>query len=187
MTRDELLILRKTLNELLDKGFICVSSSLIGAPVLFVKKKGGFRFCVNYRGLNDITRKDRYPLPLIKKTLSGILKVKYFTKLNITAVFYKICITKGQEWIMVFCTRYGLFEYLIIPFGLTKAPATFQRYINWVLCDYLNEFCTVYVNNILIYTSGLLRDYRVKIYMVLGKLREVKLILNIDKCQFERK
>ena len=88
---------------------------------------------------------------------------------------------------IVFRTRYGLFEYLVIPFGLTGAPATFQRYINWVLRDYLNEFYTVYVDNILIYTSGLLRDYRVKVYMVLGKLREVKLILNINKCQFEKK
>ena len=95
MTRDELLVLWKTLNELLDKGFIRTSNSLIGAPVLFIKKEGGLRFCVDYRGLNNITRKNRYPLPLIKETLSGILKVRYFTKLDITAVFYKIRITKG--------------------------------------------------------------------------------------------
>ena len=95
MTCDELLILRKTLNELLDKGFIYTNNSLIGAPVLFVKKKKGFRFCVDYRGLNNITRKDQYPLPLIKETLSGISKVRYFTKLDITTVFYKIRIAKG--------------------------------------------------------------------------------------------
>ena len=93
--RNKLLILRKTLNELLDKGFIRTNNSLIGAPVLFVKKEGGLRFYVDYRGLNNITRKNQYPLPLIKKTLSGILKVRYFTKLNITAVFHKIRITKG--------------------------------------------------------------------------------------------
>ena len=95
MICDKLLILWKTLNELLDKGFIRASNSLVGAPVLFVKKKGGLWFCVDYRGLNDITRKDWYPLPLIKETLSGILKVWYVTKLDITAVFYKIRITKG--------------------------------------------------------------------------------------------
>ena len=95
MIRNELLVLRKTLNKLLDKGFIYVNSSLIGAPVLFIKKEGGLRFCMDYRGLNDITKKDQYPLPLIKETLSGILKVRYFTKLDITAVFYKICIAKG--------------------------------------------------------------------------------------------
>ena len=95
MTRDKLLILRKTLNKLLDKGFIRANNSLVGAPVLFVKKKGGLRFCMDYRGLNNITRKNQYPLPLIKETLSGISKVRYFTKLNITAAFYKIRITKG--------------------------------------------------------------------------------------------
>ena len=95
MTRDELLILWKTLNELLDKGFIRANNSLAGAPVLFVKKEGGLRFYMDYRGLNDITRKDRYPLPLIKETLSGISKVRYLTKLDITAVFYKIRIAKG--------------------------------------------------------------------------------------------
>ena len=95
MTRDELLILRKTLNKLLDKGFIHTNSSLVGAPVLFVKKKGGLRFYMDYQGLNDITRKNRYPLPLIKETLSGISKVRYFTKLDITVVFYNIRIAKG--------------------------------------------------------------------------------------------
>ena len=83
------------MNELLDKGFIRASNSLVGAPVLFVKKEGGLRFCVDYRGLNDITRKNQYLLPLIKETLSGISKVKYFTKLDIMAVFYKIRIAKG--------------------------------------------------------------------------------------------
>ena len=89
------MVLRKTLNKLLDKGFIRINNSLTGTPVLFVKKKGGLRFYMHYRGLNNITRKDQYPLLLIKKTLSGILKIKYFTKLNITVVFYRIRITKG--------------------------------------------------------------------------------------------
>ena len=83
------------MNELLDKGFIYTSNSLVGAPVLFAKKEGGFWFYIDYQGLNDITKKDRYPLPLIKETLSGILKIRYFTKLNITAAFYKIRIAKG--------------------------------------------------------------------------------------------
>ena len=89
------MVLRKTLNELLNKGFIRASNSLVRAPVLFVKKEGGLRFYMDYRGLNNITRKDRYPLPLIKEILSGISKARYFIKLDITAVFYKIRITKG--------------------------------------------------------------------------------------------
>ena len=95
ITRNKLLILRKTLNELLNKGFICTSNSLTGTPVLFTKKKGGLRFYINYQGLNNITRKDQYPLPLIKETLSGISKVRYFIKLDIIAVFHKIRIAKG--------------------------------------------------------------------------------------------
>ena len=94
ITRDELLVLRKTLNELLNKGFIRTNNSLIGAPVLFVKKEGGFRFYVDYQGLNNITKKNQYPLPLIKETLNSILKVRNFIKLNITTVFYKIRIAK---------------------------------------------------------------------------------------------
>ena len=171
----------------MDKGFIRTTNSLIEAPVLFIKKKKGLRFYVNYRGLNNITKKNQYPLPLIKKTLSGISKARYFTKLNITAVFYKIYIVKRQKWIIVFRTRYRLFKYLITPFNLIRAPVTFQRYINWVLRDYLNEFYTAYVNNILIYTSGSLQDYKAKVYIILGKLREAKLILNINKYQFKKK
>ena len=95
ITRNKLLILRKTLNELLNKGFIYISNSPAGTPVLFIKKKESLRFYKNYRGLNNITRKNQYPLPLIKEILNGILKARYFTKLNITAVFYKIHIAKG--------------------------------------------------------------------------------------------
>ena len=95
MTCNELLVLRKTLNELLDKGSIRANNFLVRAPVLFIKKERGFRFCVDYWGLKNITRKNRYPLLLIKEILSGTLKAKYFIKLNITAVFYKIRIVKG--------------------------------------------------------------------------------------------
>ena len=111
MSRDELLVLRKTLTDLLDKGFIRVSNSSAAAPVLFVKKPGGgLRFCVDYRGLNRITKKDRYPLPLIYETLRNISKAKWFTKLDVIAAFHKIRIAKGDEWKTAFRTRYGLYE-----------------------------------------------------------------------------
>ena len=95
ITRNELLVLRKTLNELLDKGFIHANNSPIETPVLLVKKEKGLRFCMDYRGLNDITKKNYYPLLLIKETLSGISKARYFIELNITVIFYKIYIAKG--------------------------------------------------------------------------------------------
>lgn len=98
MSCDELLVLWKTLIKLLDKGFIRVSNSPTAALVLFVKKPGGgLRFCIDYCRLNRITKKNRYPLPLIYKTLRNIGKAKWFTKLDVTIIFYKICITKGDE------------------------------------------------------------------------------------------
>ena len=98
ISRDELLILRKTLMDLLDQGFIRVSNSPIKAPVLFIRKPGGgLRFCVDYKGLNKIIRKDRYPLPLIKKTFRNLAQAKYFTKMDVVTTFHKIRITKGQK------------------------------------------------------------------------------------------
>ena len=126
MSREELIVLRRTLNENLDKNFIYASSSLTAAPVLFVRKPGGgLRFCVDYRRLNEITKKDRYPLPLISETLRRLAGAKWFTKLDVIAAFHKIRIKKGDEWKIAFRTRYGLFEWLVTPFGLTSAPATF--------------------------------------------------------------
>ena len=98
MSRDELLILRKTLIDLLDKGFIRVSNSPAVAPVLFIKKlRGGLRFCIDYRGLNRVIKKDRYPLPLIYETLRNISKAKWFMKLDVIAAFYKLRILEGDE------------------------------------------------------------------------------------------
>ena len=124
--REELLVLRKTLTELLDKGFIRVSYSPIAAPVLFVRKLGGgLRFYVDYRSLNKITRKDRYPLPLIYETLRNIERVKQYTKLDVIAIFYKIRIIDGDEQKIAFRTRYSLYEQLVTPFSLANAPSTF--------------------------------------------------------------
>lgn len=105
MSRDELLVLRKTLTELLEKEFIWVSNSPAAAPVLLVKKPGGgLRFCVDYRALNALTKKDRYPLPLINETLERIGKAKWFTKLDVIAAFHKIRIAQGDEWMTAFRT-----------------------------------------------------------------------------------
>lgn len=188
MSKEELLVLRKTLTELLDKGFIRVSSSSAGAPVLFVRKPGGgLRFCVDYRRLNEITKKDRTPLPLITETLRQLSKAAWFTKLDVNAAFYKIRVKEGDEWKTAFRTRYGLYEWLVTPFGLTGAPATFQKYINWVLREYLDNFVTAYIDDILIYSSGSIEDHRSKVNGVLDRLKVAGLTLDIDKCEFEQK
>ncbi|XP_044718021.1 reverse transcriptase (RNA-dependent DNA polymerase) domain-containing protein [Hirsutella rhossiliensis] len=166
MSREELIVLRKTLTELLDKGFIRASSSPASAPVLF---------------------KDRYPLPLIDETLRSLSKAKWLTKLDVIAAFHKIRVEEGDEWKTAFRTRYGLYEWLVTPFGLTGAPATFQRYINHTLRDFLDEFCSAYIDDILIYSSGSLADHRNKVKQVLARLRNAGLQIDIDKCDFEAK
>ncbi len=155
MSQDELLVLRRTLTELLEKIFIRVSNSPAAAPVLFVRKPGGgLRFRVDYRGLNKLTKKNQYPLPLIYETLRNIGKAKWFTKLDVVSAFHKIRIAEGDEWMTAFRTRYGLFEWMVTPFGLANVPSTFQKYINWALRDYLDEFCSAYVDDVLIYTMA---------------------------------
>jgi hypothetical protein len=127
MSRDELLVLWKKLTSYLERGFICVSRSSAAAPVLFAKKPGGgLRFCVDYRALNAITHNDRYPLPLIHETLQQISKAKWFTKVDVIQPFHKIRIAKGDEWKTAFRTRFGLYEWLVTPFGLANALSTFQ-------------------------------------------------------------
>lgn len=188
MSRDELLVLRKTLTELLEKNFIRVSNSPAAAPVLLVKKPGGgLRFCVDYRALNAITKKDRYPLPLINETLERVGKAKWFTKLDVIAAFHKIRITTGDEWLTAFRTRFGLFEWLVTPFGLANAPSTFQRYVNWVLRDFLDEFASAYLDDILIFTDGTLSEHQEHVRKVLSRLQDAGLQIDIDKCEFEVK
>lgn len=188
MSQGELVVLRKTLTDLLDKSFIRVSHSSAAAPVLFVRKPGGgLRFCVDYRALNAISKKDRYPLPLIHETLNQIGQAKWFTKLDVSAAFHKIRITKGQEWMTAFRTRYGLYEWLVTPFGLANAPSTFQKFINWTLREYLDEFCSAYIDDVLVYTNGSRTQHREHVRKTLVKLSEAGLYLDISKCEFECK
>ena len=125
MSATELQEIRKWIEENLSKGLIRASSSSCASPILFVKKKdGSLRLCVDYRALNDITIKDRYPLPTIEETLNQIRGAKYFTRLDLRSAYNLIRIKDGDEWKTAFRTRYGLFEFLVMPFGLTNAPAT---------------------------------------------------------------
>ncbi|KAK9652865.1 hypothetical protein HCH54_010281 [Aspergillus fumigatus] len=184
MSREELKVLKEWIEENLRKGFIRPSSSPAASPILFVKKPGGgIRICVDYRALNAITVKDRYPLPLTKETLNNLKGMKYFTKIDIISAFNNIRIKEGQEYLTAFRTRLGLFESLVMPFGLTGAPATFQRFINDTLRDYLDVFCTAYLDDILIY-SKTRTEHINHVRSVLQKLREAGLYAKIQKCEF---
>jgi len=142
---------------------------------------------VDYRALNRISRKDRYPLPLIQETLRTIGKAKWFTKLDVSAAFHKLRIAKGDEWKTAFRTRYGSYEWLVTPFGLANAPSSFQRYINSALQEYLDIFCSAYVDDVLVYTDGSRTEHREHVRRVLAKLQDAGLQLDIAKCEFEVK
>lgn len=185
MSQDELRVLKRWLEDNLQKGFIRASSSPASSPVLFAKKPGGgLRVCVDYRALNEITIKNRYPMPLLQETLDKLSKAKWFSKVDVIAGFNKIRIREGDEWMTAFRTRFGLFESLVTPFGLSNAPATFQARINEVLREYLDVFCTAFIDDVLIY-SDTLEEHRVHVMKVLTALGDAGLQLDIDKCEFE--
>ena len=138
----------------LANGFIRPSKSPAGAPILFDKKQdGSLRLCVDYRGLNNITIKNRYPLPLVGESLDCLGRAKRFTQLDLTSAYHRIRIKEGDKWKTAFRTRYGHFEYQVMPFGLTNAPGSFQGYVNKILAEKLDIFVLVYLDDILIYTK----------------------------------
>ena len=156
MSHKELLVLKEYIEENLAKGYIRHSSSPAGDPVLFVKKAASLlRFCVDYRGLNEMTIKNRYPRPLIQETLARLQKARCYTKLDLRDGYYHLCIAEGGEWKSPFQTRYAHFKYQVMPFGLTNAPSSFQHFINDTIRDFLDVFCTTFLDDILIYSSTL--------------------------------
>ncbi|TKA54567.1 hypothetical protein B0A49_13613 [Cryomyces minteri] len=184
MSQDELKVLRKYLDDNLQKGLIRDSSSPAASPVLFVKKpSGGLRLCVDYRALNAITVKNRYPLPLIRETLDRLSKAVVYSKFDIIAAFNRLRMAHGEEWKTAFRTRYGLFEYLVMPFGLANAPSSFQHYINSILHEYLDVFCTAYIDDILVYSNSL-AEHKTHVQKVLAALQKAGLQLDIEKCEF---
>ena len=184
MSEQELQTLREQLNDLLGKGFICPSNSPAGAPILFVKKKdGSLRLCIDYRNLNHITRKNRYPLPLIGDLLDRLRTAKVFTKIDLRAGYHNVRIAPGHEWKTAFRTRYGSFEYLVMPFGMTNSPATFQHFMNDIFRDMADIFVIVYLDDILVYSENE-ADHEEHVRRVLQRLREHNLHAKLGKCTF---
>jgi hypothetical protein len=184
MSPHELKAIKKYLDENLEKGFIRASMSPAAAPILLAQKPGGgVRVCIDYRGLNALTAKNRYPIPLIRETLDALHDAKYYTKLDIIAAFNRLRMAEGEEWKTAFLTRYGLFEYLVMPFGLQNAPATFQHFINSVLHEFLDKFASAYLDDIIIY-SKTRKAHREHVKKVLAALQKAGLQIDINKCEF---
>ncbi len=142
---------------------------------------------MNYCDLNWITQKNHYLLSLIYKTLQNIEQTQWYIKLNVIAAFHKIWIAVEDKWKTAFCIRYRLYEWMMTSFELINVLSIFQRYINWVLQNFLNKFCSVYVNDILIFTDELLHQHWNYVQKILLQLWEVSLQIDIDKCEFEVK
>ena len=187
LDEEKLKALNEYLRKNLDRGWIRASSSSAGAPILFANKKdGGLRLCVDYRGLNAVTKKDRYPLPLISEAIDRRQTAKYFTKLDIKDAYHNIRVRHGDEWKTAFWTRYGLFKYTVMPFGLTNTPAMFQRWINRILSQELDVCCIAYLDDMLIY-SDTLEQHQKDVLRIMKRLKEAGIKLKPTKCEFHKK
>ncbi|KAI1007772.1 hypothetical protein K3495_g454 [Podosphaera aphanis] len=184
MSLEELGTVKSWITDNLDKGFIEPFQSPFAAPILFVRKaNGSLRLCIDFRTLNSLTRKDRYPLPLIDETLARLSGAKIFTKLDIRQAFHRIRMDPSSEEYTTFRTRYVTYKCKVLSFGLTNGPATYQRYMNDVLFEYLDFFCTAYLNDILIYSSSEL-EHQSHVRKVLQRFRNAGLQADIKKCEF---
>ncbi|KAG5536042.1 hypothetical protein RHGRI_023734 [Rhododendron griersonianum] len=180
----ELKELKVQLQELLDKGFIKPSISPWGAPVLFVKKKDGtMRLCIDYRELNKVTIKNRYPLPRIDDLFDQLQGARVFSKIDLRSGYHQLKVKAEDVEKTAFRTRYGHYEFLVMPFGVTNAPAAFMDLMNRVFKYYLDEFVVVFIDDILVY-SKTPEQHAEHLRMVLQTLRENKLFGKLKKCEF---
>lgn len=184
MSPVELQELRKYLEENLGKGWIRQSKSPVSAPIVFAKKKdGSIRVCIDYRNLNKVTVKNRYPLPLIPELTDRLVGSTIFTKLDIRQAYHRVRMAMGHEYKTAFKTRYGLFEYLVMPFGLTNAPAQFQSHMQSIFGDLLDISVVIYLDDILIFSKTLEEHIQV-VREVLKRLKKHGLYAKESKCQF---
>ncbi|RVW27175.1 Retrovirus-related Pol polyprotein from transposon 17.6 [Vitis vinifera] len=185
MAPPELEELRRQLKELLDAGFIQPSKAPYGAPVLFQKKHdGSLRMCIDYRALNKVTVKNKYPIPLIADLFDQLGRARYFTKLDLRSGYYQVRIAEGDEPKTTCVTRYGSYEFLVMPFGLTNAPATFCTLMNKIFHPYLDKFVVVYLDDIVIYSNTLKEhEHLRKVFKI---LRQNELYVKKEKCSFAK-
>lgn len=180
----ERLAMDKYLKEALDNGFIRPSTSPAGGGFFFVEKKdGSLRPCIDYRGLNNITIKNRYPLPLMTTAFEILQGATIFTKLDLRNAYHLVRIREGDEWKTAFNTPTGHYEYQVMPFGLVNAPAVFQAFINDVLREMLNIFVFVYLDDILIFSRNL-QEHIQHVRQVLTQLLKHKLFVKLEKSEF---
>jgi hypothetical protein len=178
MENDEI---RCQIQELLQKGQIRPSSSPFGILIVLVQKKDGtWRLCIDYRALNKVTVKNRYPIPRIDDLLDQLKGENFFSKIDLKSGYHQVPIKPTDVWKKTFKSKEGLFECLVMPFGLTNAPTTFMRLMDYVLRRFTNSFVVVYLDDILIF-SKTWEEHMWHIQQVLRTLRKHKLYANLEK------
>jgi len=178
---------KKWLNKMIKRGWIRESKSRCASQLMSVPKKdGSSREVVDLRKLNEITIKDRYPLPNIEELRNRLQGANWFTKIDLRDAFYAIRIKEGDEWKTAFNTRWGLYEFLVMPMGFTNAPAAQQRLINHLLQDILDTHVIAYVDDLLIYTNGSLNEHRGHVKMTLERLAKSPWKTAPEKCDFHK-
>jgi hypothetical protein len=184
MPVNELVELKKQLAELQAKGFILPSSSPWGAQVLFVEKKDETqRMCIDYRSLNEVTIKNKYPLPRIEDLFDQMKGVSVFSKIDLRSRYHQLKIRESDIPKTAFHTRYGLYEYTVMSFGLTNAPAYFMYLTNKVFMEYLDRFVIVFIDDILIFCKTM-EEHEEHLRLVLEKPRSNQLYAKFSKCEF---
>jgi hypothetical protein len=181
---EELKELKKQLTELQEAEYIRPSSSPWGAPVLFVQKKDGSqRMCVDYTSLNDVTIKNKYRLPRIEDLFDQMRGARVFSKIDLKSGYHQMKITPSDIPKTAFSTQYGLYEFIVMSFGLTNASTYFMNLMNKVFMEYLDRFIMVFIDDILIYSEND-SDHEEHLRMVLQKLRDNQLYAKFSKCEF---
>ncbi len=176
--------IKKYLIKHLNKKFIFFSFASYISLILFAEKKDeSLRFCINYRKLNTLIKRDRYSLLLIDETFTYIQESKYLTQLNIIITFNKLQIHSDNEDLTIFIIFFNLYKYHVMLFELINESTFYQHYMNDVLFEYLHQFCQIYLDDIIIY-SKILKKHKRHVQLILNKLWEADLQINIDKCKF---
>ncbi|GAU48050.1 hypothetical protein TSUD_404850 [Trifolium subterraneum] len=184
MSASELNELKMQLEELLEKKFIRPSVSPWGAPVLLVKKKeGSMRLCIDYRQLNKVTIKNKYPLPRIDDLMDQLVGACVFSKIDLRSGYHQIRVKTEDVPKTAFRTRYGHYEYTVMRFGVTNAPGVFMEYMNMTFHSFLDKFVVVFIDDILVYSKSE-EEHKEHLRIVLQVLKEKKLYAKLSKCEF---